>query len=110
MKPRPGLSPSARRTFADAFERALREIPTVRGIRVGRRIRHGAGYERTSPDADYAAIVEFDDLDGLQAYLRHPAHQDLGARFGETMQSAMVYDLEWTSLKDAVGKPVEEAR
>jgi hypothetical protein len=94
MKPRSDLSPADRRAFVDAFERAVREIPTVRAVYIGRRVRHGAGYEQTSPDADYIASINFDDLVGLQAYLQHPAHQELGARFGEAMRSAWVYDFE----------------
>ena len=93
MKPRADLSPADRQAFIDAFDRAMREIPTIRDVRIGRRVTHGAGYE-TAPDMDYVAIIDFDDLDGLQAYLRHPAHVDLGARFGQSLSGAMVYDFE----------------
>lgn len=95
MKPRADLSPADRQALVDAFERALREIPTVRDVRIGRRILHGAGYEPAAPDAaDYLAVLDFDDLDGLQTYLRHPAHAALGARFGQSLSSALVYDFE----------------
>ena len=95
MKPRPDLSPAERQGLIGAFEHAIREIPTVRSVRVGRRIRHGAGYELTAPDAaDYLVALDFDDLAGLQAYLGHPAHEELGARFGQSLSSAMVYDFE----------------
>jgi len=95
MKPRPGLSPDERRGLVDAFDRACREIPSVRDVRIGRRVTHGAGYEAAAPDAaDYVALLAFDDLAGLQAYLRHPAHEPLGARFGVSLSSAMVYDFE----------------
>jgi hypothetical protein len=36
MKPRPDLSAAEREAFVAAFERALREIPSIRGVRVGR--------------------------------------------------------------------------
>jgi hypothetical protein len=66
-----------------------------RQVRVGRRVLHGAGYEASVPDAaDYVAMIDFDDLAGLQTYLHHPAHQQLGARFGESLSAAMVYDFE----------------
>jgi hypothetical protein len=95
MKPRPELPAADRDAFVSAFERALREIPTIRSVRIGRRITHGAGYEQTSPDAaDFFAAIDFDDLAGLQAYLRHPAHNELGARFGQSLSAAMVYDFE----------------
>jgi hypothetical protein len=95
MKPRPDLSVADRAALIDAFERALREIASVRHVRVGRRIVHGAGYEAMAPDiAEYVAVIDFDDLAGLHAYLRHPAHAELGARFGQALRSAVVYDFE----------------
>lgn len=95
MNPRADLSPADRQAFLDAFNRALREIPSVRGVRVGRRVRVGANYESLSPDAgDYIAVIDFDDMAGLQAYLQHPAHQDLGARFYQTLRSAIVCDYD----------------
>jgi Stress responsive A/B Barrel Domain len=101
MKPRADLPAADRRAFAAAFDRAIREIPAVRGVRIGRRVKHGAGYEAIAPDsADYLAIIDFDDVAGLQAYLMHPAHAELGARFGDSLSSAMVYDFETASLED----------
>jgi hypothetical protein len=95
FRPRPGLTASDEQAFSAAFLTAVREIPTVRGIRLGRRVRHGAGYEAASPDAaDFLAVIDFDDLDGLQAYLRHPAHEELGTRFGESIGPALIYDFE----------------
>ena len=95
FRPRTDLSTSDRRSLIAAFTRAVREIPNVRGVRVGRRVRHGAGYEQTSPDlADVLIAIDFDDVAGLQAYLRHPAHDELGARFNQAMASGVVYDFE----------------
>jgi len=103
MKPRTDLSDADREAFVSAFERATREIAEVRAVRVGRRVRHGAGYETGVPDAaDYLAIIDFDDLAGLQMYLRHPAHVELGARFGRALSSALVYDFELGTLEDLV--------
>ena len=54
LKARPDLSDAQREGLVAAFKRALREIPTVRSTRVGRRIVLGAGYEERMPDtADY---------------------------------------------------------
>lgn len=94
MKPRPDLSPDDRQALVDAFERAIREIPTVRDVRIGHRVTHGASYEQSAPDMEYVAVIDFDDLDGLQTYLRHPAHADLGARFGQSLSGALVYDFD----------------
>ena len=101
MKPRADLTAAERDALLAAFERAIREIPTVRGVRVGRRVIHGAGYEARVPDAaDYFVVLDFDDLDGLQAYLRHPAHEELGARFNQSLSSALIYDFEVGGLEE----------
>ena len=93
MKPRADLSAADREALVAAFERAVREIPSIRGVRVGRRMMHAAAGER--PDAaDYIAMLDFDDLAGLHAYLRHPAHDELGARFGVSLSSSTVLDFE----------------
>ena len=100
MTPRPELTPDESQAFIKAFERAVREIPTVRGFRVGRRITHGAAYESLAAEpADYVAIIDFDDLAGLQAYLVHPLHVELGARFYSCLSAAMVYDFEVGGLE-----------
>jgi hypothetical protein len=107
MKPRPDLSAADRLGFIGAFERALREIPTVRDVRIGKRVIHGTGYESSAPDLDYLATIDFDDLEGLQTYLRHPAHVDLSARFGQALSAALVYDFEVGGaevLGDIVGR------
>ena len=89
MKPRPDLTPHDRAALVDAFERAVRDIPTVRGVRVGRRVLHGAGYESVAPD-----------VGGLQVYLRHPAHDELGARFGQALSGAVVLDFEVGGIEE----------
>lgn len=104
MKPRPNLSADERRAFAAAFERAATAIPSIRTVQIGRRVLHGAGYESRTPDAaDIAALVTFDDLDGLRAYLAHPAHAEIGRLFGESLQSAMVYDLDMGGVERIAG-------
>jgi Stress responsive A/B Barrel Domain len=93
MKPKPSLSADDRRAFIAAFRRALRDIPSVRNVRVGKRLGIGASYESLTPDtANYLAVIDFDDVVGLQAYLQHPAHRELGARFYDAIESAIVCD------------------
>ena len=95
MKPRADLSVANTQSLIDAFECAIHDIPTVRNVRVGKRVLHGAGYERNAPDAaDYLVEIDFDDLAGLQTYLQHPAHTELGARFGQSLSAALVYDFD----------------
>jgi hypothetical protein len=94
---RPESGDPERRALATAFERAISAIPTVRRARVGTRIRLGRAYESMMrSDYPYAAIIEFDDRDGLMAYLEHPAHNQLAARFFESFEEALMYDFELT--------------
>ena len=100
MKPRPDLPDNQRRAFVELFETAVRAIPHLTGVRVGRRIRTGAAYDQLSPDSgDYVAFIEFEDRAGLDAYLRHPAHAELGSRFYQVLSAAQVYDYEIGGLE-----------
>ena len=94
LKPKPDLSASERAAFLEAFERAVRDIPEVRAVKVGARVTHGAGYEQGMPAADFLVVLDFDDLESLQSYLSHPAHQELGTLFGRYLTTALVYDFE----------------
>ena len=68
---------------------------------MGKRITHGRAYEQMmTQDFSYAAVVEFDDLAGLQAYLQHPQHEKLGALFYELLEAGLVYDYEATAAAD----------
>lgn len=99
VKPRPGLSGSDRHAFITAFEAAVRDIPTVREVRVGRRLTFGAQYEQHAPSAaEFMILIEFDDLEGLQTYLRHPAHEAVSASFNRLLDSGWVYDYETGDL------------
>jgi hypothetical protein len=100
FRPRTSLTSEERAALVDAFARALREIPSIRHSQVGRRVTHGGGYELLmNEDYEYAAILEFDDMSGLHAYLQHPAHKDLGERFFASFEKALMYDYEYlTSL------------
>jgi hypothetical protein len=104
MKPRPDLGRTDREALVAAFERVIREIPIVRDVRFGRRLVHGAGYERSATDgADFLIMIDFDDLADLQTYLQHPAHAELGARFNQSITSASVYDYEVGGLESLKG-------
>ncbi len=101
LRPRPDLTAAERENVVVALERAARQIPSVRRVRVGRRVRHGAAYEKLSPDFPFAAIFEFDDLAGLQAYLAAPGHDDLGARFYDSFAAALAIDYEMDGVETA---------
>ena len=100
FRPKAGLSEESRREMFDALQAAVTGIPSVRRFSVGTRKTVGAAYEQLMrEDFPFTAIVEFDDLAGLQAYLRHPQHQKLGALFYQLQESALAYDYEITALK-----------
>jgi hypothetical protein len=83
FKPRPNVDDGQRQSLADAFAAAVAGIPSVRRARLGRRHTHQRpGYQQLMRvNYEYAAIIEFDDDAGLQAYLAHPAHAVLAERF-----------------------------
>lgn len=106
FRPHPDIDAAARDALAEAFASAVREIPSVRRARVGRRIEHGPRYESLMrADYPYAAALEFDDLAGLQAYLQHPAHDRLAARFYETFEEALMYDFEMREGAELPSQP-----
>src|SRR5262245_53134457 len=95
FRPRHELGAEARRGLADAFAAAVRHIPSVRRARVGRRVVHGPAYEQMmAVDYTYAAVIEFDDVVGLKAYLNDPMHESLAARFFASFEQALMYDYE----------------
>jgi hypothetical protein len=101
-QPRPGLTSDERRSVLSALLSAVSGAPTVRSCRIGRRVKHGeAGYEQAmSQDFGYAAIIEFDDIDGLRRYLHHPAHETIGEQFTSAATAALAYDYEMVSIED----------
>jgi hypothetical protein len=95
FQPRPDLSRVDRARFYAALSTAIESIPSIRRVRLGRRVRHGAAYEATMPaDFEFIGVLEFDDLAGLQAYLDHPAHAELGALFHASNAAALAYDYD----------------
>ena len=102
FRPKPSVSAADREAMFDALSAASTGIPSVRRFHVGERITHGRPYEQMMrEDYSYAAVIEFDDLAGLQAYLNHPQHEKLGALFYDLLESGLVYDYEM----DAPGVP-----
>ena len=101
FKPKHGLTTPQRQAVIADLKAAASSIPSVRRLRVGRRIRHGQpGYEQLMrEDFEYVVIIEFDDVDGLTSYLQHPQHQAIGKHFVQASTVALAYDYEvedWT--------------
>jgi len=45
-------------------------------------------------DLPYAAILEFDDKANVEAYLDHPAHEQVATRFFASIAESLIYDFE----------------
>lgn len=101
FRPKPDLPAESRQAVLDGLSAAAVDIPTIRRLRVGRRVLHGGrGYEQAmTENFEYAVIVEFDDLEGLKAYLAHPAHHAIGTHFTQSSSAALAYDYETIDLK-----------
>jgi Stress responsive A/B Barrel Domain len=99
FRPNVSVSDADRAAMFDALHAAATGISSVRRFHVGTRVQHGRPYEQMmTADYPFAAVVEFDDLAGLQMYLDHPQHERLGALFYQLLEAALVYDYEVRSL------------
>jgi Stress responsive A/B Barrel Domain len=100
--PKPELTDAARRDLLDSLVAASADIPSIRAFRVGRRVRHGLpGYEQLMrDDYEFAAIVEFDDMDGLKSYLAHPSHAAIGRHFIASAARSLAYDYTLVDATD----------
>ena len=95
FRPRSDLDAAMRQGVAEALTAASTQIPGVRRVRVGQRVTHGRGYEQLMrSNYTHVAMLEFDDLAGLQAYLAHPVHEQLATRFFAAFDEALMYDYE----------------
>jgi hypothetical protein len=96
FSPRPDLSEADRRALLDALAQASNGIPSIKRFRVGKRVKHSLpGYEQMMrDDYEFAVIIEFDDMEGLRSYLRHPSHAAIGHHFMASALRALAYDYE----------------
>lgn len=103
FQPHPGIGEADRARVLGDIQAAVQGIPSVRRFRIGRRVTHGhPGYEQMMRQPyEYAAIVEFDDLAGLQAYLAHPAHTAIGGHFTSASSATLAYDYDMADAHDA---------
>jgi Stress responsive A/B Barrel Domain len=99
FRPKSGLTDADRQAMFAALHDAAGQIPTIRRFHIGARIRHGAAYEAAmTQDFPFAALIEFDDLSGLQTYLGHPQHKRLGELFYALQEAALAYDYDLQAL------------
>jgi hypothetical protein len=103
FEPHPTVSDEGRRSLLHEIRASVGQCASVRACRVGRRVRHGLpGYEQgMRQNYQYALFLDFDDLDGLRAYLTHPAHERLGDFFTQGARAALAYDYQYADLETA---------
>ena len=103
FKPHESLSDERKRSILEAVVTTVGQCPTVRSCRIGRRVLHGRpGYEQAMrEDYQFALLIDFDDLDGLVAYLAHPGHAKLGGFFAHAASASLAYDYEVVPLEQA---------
>ena len=96
FSPRPELSDADRDALLEALETASKNIPSIKRLRVGKRVKHSLpGYEQMmGDDYEFAVFIEFEDVEGLKAYLQHPAHAAAGHHFMASASKALAYDYE----------------
>ena len=95
FRPKASLGDAERAALAAGLTEGLRGLPSVRRVQVGKRLRTGRPYDQLmTEDYSHAAVIEFDDRAAFDAYLEHPAHQGLAARFFETFDAALFYDYD----------------
>jgi hypothetical protein len=94
-RPKPRLEKEVRAALIQTVSMARDEIPQIRRFVVGRRLDQGPSYQLGNfPDLPYAAVLEFSDREGLQGYLSHPQHAQLGRLFNTTVEAGLIYDYE----------------
>jgi hypothetical protein len=109
--PKRDLPREGREALASSFSAAITQIPSVRRARIGRRITHGRPYEQMmATDYSHAAVIEFDDVVGLQAYLNDPTHERLAAVFFASFEQALMYDFDLGEGDETLQRLVEETR
>lgn len=96
LQPAASMTDAQKRGALDALAHASANVPEIRRMRIGRRVKHGLpGYEQVMPqDFEFALVIEFDDVDALKRYLAAPAHGVLGDLFTTATTAALAYDYE----------------
>ena len=93
FRPPATLTGADREALLDAMRTAFTAIAEIRRVRIGKRLLIGRSYEtQMAEHFEYSAIIEFDSEADLRAYLNHPTHADLGQRFFQSAEAALVYD------------------
>ena len=96
FSPKADLPDADRSALLAALRTAAKNIPSIKRLRLGKRVKHALpGYEQMMrDDYEFALMLEFDDVDGLKSYLQHPAHAAAGHHFTASAARSLAYDYE----------------
>lgn len=84
----PEFTAQQRDEWIALIEDLPRHIPEIRAMSVGKDVLHGPNSH------EIAVVADFDDLDALQVYSTHPAHQKVLDISGPVKASLAVVDFE----------------
>ena len=101
--PKPSLSDSEKRLFAQSVLRVTSRLSSVNKVSIGRRVDIDPGYGRSFGDKpyEYSAILEFTDREALVSYLVAPEHAELGRLFWESCARTIIAETEAVDPADA---------
>jgi hypothetical protein len=95
---RADINESTRQAMFDALRVASMGIKSVKRFHIGRQVTHGGASEKLMvEDYPYAAVIEFEDLDGLQGVSQPPKTRKAGEPFYALSEAGLVHDYELTS-------------
>jgi len=84
----PEFTSEQREHWMRLLRRLPEQIPELRGLSVGTDVLGGPASH------EMAIVADFDDLEGLDAYNRHPAHQEVLRISGPVKASLATVDFE----------------
>jgi len=96
LRTKPGMSSEEQGLFAQTFERACRSLPSIRRVRVGLvNVQNSSGHpEIGDKPYEVAAVLEFDDQEGLDRYLKDPGHTERARISWQFCESTLIVDAE----------------
>ena len=92
------VGPAERAAIVEHLRRAVAQCPTVRAVprRQARAARPARLRAADGRGLSVRAGLEFDDVEGLEAYLQSPAHAGIGGLFTSAASASLAYDYELT--------------
>ncbi len=81
-------TPEQIKGVVDAFAALPGKIDTIKDFEMGTNVspeKHDKGFT-------HGFVVTFDDKEGLEEYLPHPAHKEFGAGLGGILKDVIVFD------------------